>query len=182
MLMLQDNFSLSLCDTKLIILVAYSPLTEVKTRKFYIQLCSLLANGAGNLSKDSKNWSIFILCSYAKLHRYFSSLFLPCMSFANPVIFRTNSPYSPAWVVPHSTSIMCRGNQALYSYYWNFAIYPWGLDEHPQSYSNQHMGHWRPSLAQSRVSIWKWNMTLNREPRSRRILVSIVLSLSLVFN
>lgn len=111
MLMLQDNFSLSLCDTKLIILVAYSPLTEVKNRKFYIQLCSLLANGAGNLSKDSKNWSIFILCSYAKLHRYFSSLFLPCMSFANPVIFRTNSPYSPAWVVPHSTSIMCRGTK-----------------------------------------------------------------------
>lgn len=99
MLMLQDNISLSWCDTKLITLAVYSPLTQTENGKSYIQPCSLLVNGAEDLSKDSKIGPSFLLCPYAKLHRYLAFLFLHfslCISFANPVIFRTNSPYSIA--------------------------------------------------------------------------------------
>lgn len=116
MLMLQDN--LSLTDTKLITLAVYSPLTEMESGKSYIQPCSLLVNGAENLPKDSKIGPFFLLCPQInyyvhKLHRYLAFLFLhfsSCINFANPVIFRTSSPYLVVWLVPHSTSIMCRGN------------------------------------------------------------------------
>lgn len=72
--------------------------------------------------------------------RNFAFLFLHfslCVNFDNLVLFRTKlSPYTIALAVLDKTFITCRGNYLLLSYYWDFAICPWGLDKHHQAYSS----------------------------------------------
>lgn len=99
MLMLQENFSLSWCSIKLIILAKYGLRVEMENGKSYIQPCSLFMNGTENLAKDSKIGPFFFydhMLNYTD--RYYAFLFLhffPC-EFCQPggLQHKVSLPYS----------------------------------------------------------------------------------------